>query len=56
MGGLAFEDYTEIVGVDSDLRMSADSMERAVNSFSRPPDVTARVVWVAPEPSGRADT
>jgi len=54
--GLAFEDYAEIVSVDGDLRVSTDSMERAVNSFSQPPDVTARVVWGAPEPSDRADT
>lgn len=47
--GLAFEDYTEVVGVDHDIRMSRCSLDFAARAFSRRPHITARLVWVNPE-------
>ena len=44
--GMAFEDYTEVVGVDRRVHVSLCSPERAVRTFSRRPHITARVVWV----------
>jgi len=53
--GLAFDDYTEIVGVDRDLRISAASPEQALIGFAHQPDITARVIWVHLGPPEDAD-
>jgi hypothetical protein len=46
--GLAFEDYAEVVRLDSAGRLSLRSPERAVRLFSHGPHITAHVVWVNP--------
>ncbi|MET7990377.1 hypothetical protein ABZU76_05655 [Amycolatopsis sp. NPDC005232] len=45
--GLDFDDKIEILDVDGRLRMSLMSTDRALWMFSRHPDVSAEVVWVA---------
>lgn len=49
--GLAFEDYTEVVGVDRrprQVRADLKSPELAARLFSRRPHITAHVEWVKP--------
>ncbi|MDQ2710370.1 MAG: hypothetical protein M3Z25_23345 [Actinomycetota bacterium] len=53
--GLAFEDRAEIVGVDRGLQISAGLPEGALIEFAHRPDVTARVLWVHPEPSAHPE-
>ena len=45
--GMAFEDYTEIIGVGRRVHVSSCSPERATRVFSRRPHITARLVWVS---------
>ncbi|GAA2992509.1 hypothetical protein [Kitasatospora sp. NPDC006786] len=46
--GLADSDgRTHVIGVDGRTRMTLASPERAVRHFSRRPDVTARLIWLA---------
>lgn len=46
--GLAFEDYAEVVRLDSTERLTLRSPERAVRLFSHGPHITANLVWVTP--------
>lgn len=47
--GMAFEDCADVVGVDRGKYLRVPSPERAARAFSWCPQITARVVWVAPE-------
>jgi hypothetical protein len=51
--GMAFENCVKVVGVDRRLCRNLPSAEHAARMFSRGPHITARLVWVNPDPSGR---
>ncbi|MGH3695490.1 MAG: hypothetical protein ACRDRX_16140 [Pseudonocardiaceae bacterium] len=51
--GIAFEECAEVFGVDRSQHLRLPSAERAARAFSRRPQITARVVWVDPEPPTR---
>jgi hypothetical protein len=53
--GLAFADYADIVRVDHGRHLILRSPERAVRLFSHSPHITARLVWVNPEPPARPE-
>ena len=54
--GIAYEDgTTHVVSADGRLRMSFDTPERAIRPFNRTPDLTARLVWLAPSDSATLD-
>jgi hypothetical protein len=51
--GMAFEDGAKVFGVDRGQYLSLRSPERAVRAFNHGPHITARLVWVNPDPGGR---
>ena len=53
--GMAFEDHSDVVGVDGSAWMGLPSPERAVRMFARRQHITARLVWVNPDPASPAD-
>ncbi|MFG2908942.1 hypothetical protein ACGF13_28200 [Kitasatospora sp. NPDC048286] len=46
---------THVIGVDGRTRLTLPSPERAVRHFSRRPDITARLVWLAPPTAAATD-
>ncbi|WP_147286165.1 hypothetical protein [Streptomyces corynorhini] len=52
--GMAFEEVSEVVSVDSGCRLSVRSLERVVRMFGGGADISARVVWVSPGASSEA--
>jgi hypothetical protein len=48
---MAFEDYVDVVGVDRGSHVRVPTPERATRRYRRRPHVTARVVWVNPDPA-----
>lgn len=47
--GIAFDDHTEIVGVDSELTMSLQAPHDALYYFAWDSHCTPRLVWVNPD-------
>ncbi|MBE9373219.1 hypothetical protein IQ251_02035 [Saccharopolyspora sp. HNM0983] len=54
--GLAFDDRAEVVGVDSGLRMSLSTPERALRGFARGEHIRARLVWFNADAATPAET
>lgn len=52
---MAFEDRVEVVSVEGGRRMRLPSPERAAHRFARRPHISARVVWVNPDPAASSD-
>lgn len=50
--GMAFPDHVDIVDAEGGPRMRLTSPRLALIAYSRRPDVTARLMWIDPEPDG----
>lgn len=49
--GMAFDDHVEVVSVDTGTNGRLRSVEGALRWFGSMPDISARIVWMADEPS-----
>ena len=48
--GMAFPDHADVVGVDHGLHLRLQSPGGATRAFRRRPHVSARIVWLDPDP------